>query len=151
MTNASPQQNGQSPLLTGDFYSGAYGPTLILIMSSPAAGVWLQHVFRELASGGPAFVLTAAPEVEITNLQTVEMTCRTGKPRITFTNDDEAEGKSFVWSATPDGWRYLVDLIQPLCDSKVGHQYLTEDKDDAAVIELSFGEQDVLSAVQPDP
>jgi hypothetical protein len=46
-------------------------------------------------------------------------------------DDDDTAGKSFVWSTTK-GWLYLADLIQPLADGAAGHQYLTEEKDDAA-------------------
>jgi hypothetical protein len=60
--------------------------------------------------------------------------------------DDATVGKSFVWSATVEGWLYLAELIQPLADGVAGHQYLTEDDDDVAVVELSSGERDVLTA-----
>lgn len=54
-----------------------------------------------------------------------------------------------MWSATTEGWLYLGDLIQSFCDGGVGHHYLTEDEDDVALIELSYGEQDVLRIAKP--
>ena len=148
MSDGSLGLGQKSPLLAGDFYAGAYGPTIILIMSSPAAGAWLQGVFRELAHGGSARTLTAEPEVRIVNLGTIEMACRSGGPRVTLRHRYDVTDKSFVWSATAEGWLYLADLIQSLCDGGIGHQYLTEDRDDVALIELSSGEQDVLSVAR---
>jgi hypothetical protein len=136
------------PLLVGDFYDGAYGPTIILIASSPAACAWLQDVFRELARGGSSCMLTAEPKVRLTNVEVIEMVCRQDGPRVALRSGDDTAEKSFVWSATADGWLYLADLIQPLADGGAGHQYLTDDKDDVALIELSSGEKDVLSAAR---
>ena len=76
------------------------------------------------------------------------MVRRPSGPRATLTHSDGSAEKAFVWSATADGWLYLVDLIQPLVDGKAGHQYLTEGKEDAALIEISSGEQDVIRAAR---
>ena len=133
-------------MLVGDFYDGSYGPTIILIVSSPAACVWLQDVFRGLAHDDPSRTLTAEQGVRFTNVEAIEMICRPDGPRVTLRNGTHE--RAFVWSATADGWLYLADLIQPLADGRAGHQYLTEDKDDVALIELSSGEQDVLNAAR---
>jgi hypothetical protein len=53
--------------------------------------------------------------------------------------DDEV---AFVWSATRAGWLHLADLTQSLCAGGVGHHYLTDDRGDDALVELSFGEHD---------
>jgi hypothetical protein len=90
-----------------------------------------------------SFVLTAAPEVQIANVKAIEMVSRPNEPRIAFEHRSSTPDKSFVWSATIAGWLHLIELIQPFCDGQVGHQYLTEDKNDALLVELSSGEQDV--------
>lgn len=149
VSDASPRLGDDAPLLVGEFYAGAYGPTIILIMVSSAACQWLQRVFRELSHGGSARTLTAEPEVRIENLQTIEMVLRPDGPRVALRLRDDGAAESFVWSATEEGWLYLADLIQSLCDGGVGHHYLTEDKDDVALIELSYGEQDVLRVAKP--
>ncbi len=64
------------------------------------------------------------------------------EPRVALKHRNSGSGKSFIWSATRDGWLYLADLTQPLCTDGVGHHYLTDDEDDDALIELSFGEHD---------
>lgn len=77
------------------------------------------------------------------------MVLRPDGPRVALRHRDDGAAKSFVWSATAEGWLYLADLIQSLCDGGIGHHYLTEDKDDVALIELSYGEQDVLRVAKP--
>jgi hypothetical protein len=42
----------------------------------------------------------------------------------------------------------MRDLVQALCEHGSGHQYLTDDEDDVALIELSLGEQGVLDSVR---
>jgi hypothetical protein len=86
--------------------------------------------------------------VRFTNGEAIEMVCRQDGPRVTLRYSDGPTERVFVWSATADGWLYLADLIKPLADGGAGHQYLTDDKDDVALIELSCGEQDVLSAAR---
>lgn len=147
MSDKQSQLRDESPLFVGDYYDGAYGPTIILIASSPNACVWLQDVFRELAHGGANRMLTTEPKMRFTNLTALKLVNRTNGLRVMLRRDDDTtSGKSFVWSATVEGWLYLAELIQPLADGVAGHQYLTEDEDDVAVVELSSGERDVLTA-----
>jgi len=137
------QSSAQPPLLTGDFYPGAYGPTIILSISSVEACAWLQGAFRELARSGAPRKLAAEPEVRLANIHGLEMIRRSTGPRVSLSRRRDEADADFVWAATADGWLYLADLIQSFCDGGSGHHYLTENTDDAALIELSFGEDDV--------
>lgn len=148
VSDSSQAPAAEPALITGDFYQGTYGPTIILIAAESAACAWLQGVFRELASDGRSRVLTAETRVQFTNVESVEMVCRPDGPRVMLRYSGDGHERAFVWSATPDGWRYLAELIQPLCDGGTGHHYLAEDKDDVALIEFSMGEEDVLSAAR---
>ncbi len=136
------------PLIVGDYYAGAYGPTIILILRSTASCVWLQRVFRDLGDNNSPRVLTSEPQARIVNVDIIEMRCQPDGPVVALRHPDNGSEKSFAWYATPDGWRYQADLIQPFCDGGSGHQYLTDDKDDVALIEVSFGEHDVLDAAK---
>jgi hypothetical protein len=148
LSDESEGLRGEPLLFVGDLYEGAYGPTIILMASSPVACAWLQDVFRELAHGAPSRTLTAEPKMQFTNVEVLEVVCRPGSPRITLRHRDDIAEKSFVWSATAGGWLYLADLIQSLADGAAGHEYLTEDRDGVALVELSSGEQEVLDAVK---
>jgi len=136
------------PLIVGDYYASASGPAIILILRSTAGCVWLQQVFRDLADGSSPRVFTGEPQVRIANVDVIEMVCRSDGPMVTLRHPDNGAEKSFAWSATADGWRYQADLIQPFCDGGSGHQYLNDERDDVAVIEVSFGERDVLDAAR---
>lgn len=141
-------------LIVGDFYDGAYGPTIILILMSRAAGAWFQQILHSLGVGGPSKILTSDPNVYVAHLDDLEMTSRSSGPQITLkrrNNDDKA---SFVWSATREGWLHLAALTEPLCTEGTGHHYLTDEKDDDALIELSFGEHDaqkIARLIEEDP
>ena len=137
-----------SPLILGELYDAADGPTIMLVMVTVAAGVWLQEAFRSLARLKQPRPLTPSPEVCVLNVASIEMVCVADGPRIALRSRDTGGERSFVWSATVEGWLHLTDLVQPLSDGVAGHQYLTEHPDDAALIELSFGEPDVLRVAQ---
>jgi hypothetical protein len=132
------------PLILGELYDGSEGPTIMLVMLTPAAGDWLQDTFRNLARHKEPVTLTACPEARLVNVTSIEMVCVADGPRIALRSRDIGGDRSFVWSATVEGWLYLADLVQPLSEGAAGHQYLTEHKDDVALIELSSGEPDVL-------
>ena len=133
---------GKPLLLVGDFFPGAEGPTILLILMSRAAGAWFQEALREMANGVSLRVLTADPRVFVAHVDCLEMINRSTGPRVALKRRDADDQVSFVWSATKEGWLYLADLTYPLCAGGNGHHYLTDDKEDDAVIELSFGEYD---------
>jgi hypothetical protein len=50
---------------------------------------------------------------------------------------DRAGG--FTWSCTADEWHTVSLMVEPLLHQS-GHQYLTSEIEDDAVIEVSYGE-----------
>jgi hypothetical protein len=77
------------------------------------------------------------------------MVRRDSGPLVSIRGVGHSDSKqSFEWSATEDGWLHLRDVVQALCEHGAGHQYLTDDEDDVALIELSFGEQSVLDTLR---
>jgi hypothetical protein len=136
------------PLLIGDFYAGAYGPTIVLAMTSPAACEWLMRLFRDLAELGRPRLFTVEPEVRVANVHAIKMVRRPTGPPVSLHKDTNDGQESFVWSATEDGWLHSRDLVQSLCEVGSGHQYMNDERDDVALIELSLGEPDLLSSVR---
>jgi hypothetical protein len=151
MTVESKSGRTPSVLIRGDYYDSAYGPTILLVMMSSAACKWLQRLFRDLAELGVPRIFTAEPEIHLENIGEIKMVRRSSGPLVSIrrepgrSNDSE---QSFEWSATDDGWLHLRDLVQALCEHGAGHQYLTDHEDDAALVELSLGEQSVLDTVR---
>lgn len=140
-------QNPPEPLVIGDFYIGAYGPTIVLAMTSLAACDWLMGLFRELAEYGGPRNLTEGPEVKVANVDVVTMVRRSTGPSVSLRREG-ADSRSFVWSATEDGWLHSRDLVQALREADSGHQYMNDNRDDVALIELSLGEPDLLDSVR---
>jgi hypothetical protein len=134
-------ESDQAPLIVGDFYAGAYGPTIMLVLMSPAAVGWFQEILRELGSGGPPKTLTCDSRVDVAHLDEIEMTTRSSGPQVALKRRGDSE-VAFLWSATREGWLHLAALIQSFRAGEKGHHYLTDDKLDDALIELSFGEHD---------
>ncbi|MDE3095458.1 MAG: hypothetical protein KGK07_05570 [Chloroflexota bacterium] len=48
--------------------------------------------------------------------------------------------RAFIWRCTSDAWLNLVDLLEPFVNDRRGHQYLTSEVDDDALVEVSLHE-----------
>ena len=130
----------QQPLLEGDFYEGAYGPSILLVLTSREAVAWLRSIFNDLAraSIGAVLRLDSQPSVEIGAELTALELCR-----VEHTPDRhlvQASDGSFTWSCTADEWQTASLMLEPLLEQS-GHQYLTSETDDDAIIEVSYGEE----------
>ena len=129
----------QPPLLEGDFYEGAYGPSILLVLTSREAVQWLRTIFDDLAraSVGAVTRLDSQPGVELgAALTALELR------RVEHTPDRhlvQARDGSFTWSCTADEWRTASLMLEPLLD-RPGHQYLTSETHDDAIVEVSYGE-----------
>jgi hypothetical protein len=118
----------------------------MLLTSSEACG-WLRALFLDMAAHrSTQRTMTDEPAVEIANVREIQLVNRSEGPRVSFRRTGSGESRSFVWSANPDGWTYMADLVESLCKGGGGHHYLTDDKEDDATVELSFGEPDVRAA-----
>lgn len=59
------------------------------------------------------------------------------------TGGASATGKGFRWCASSEGWAYEAGLLDPFVEGRSGHQYLTREGVDAALVEVSFLEPHV--------
>ena len=128
-----------SALVEIDLYDGAYGPTILLVLVTRRSIDWLRKVFEDMAAAptGTVVSLTDLPQVRVVGelgglvLSKAE---RCSRP-------DLVRGVSgrFVWSCTADDWDTMSLMLEPLL-RQPGHQYLTSEGVDDALIEVSFGE-----------
>jgi hypothetical protein len=130
---------GQGPLIEGDFYEGAYGPSILLVLTSRDAVVWLQSIFDDLArsSIGAVLRLDSQPKVAIGAALTALGLRRVERSPIRHL--EQASDGTFTWSCTADEWQTASLMLEPLLEQS-GHQYLTSETDDDAIIEVSYGE-----------
>jgi hypothetical protein len=133
-------------LVDGDYYQGAYGPSIILILTSPQAVRWLDDVFLRLEQSSVPFELSADPAVNITNVATLSLVPRPDGEESELRLVGAGVPASFVWYLTPSGCREVRMLIEPFLADKHGHQYLTREYVDDALVELSYGEHHIRPA-----
>jgi hypothetical protein len=127
-------------LVTGDYGEGAYGPTILLVATETGGIEQIQGIFERLANRPAESVLRMGdesgvgflPELRALNLRVVASTTR---PRLR-----RRPSEGFEWSCTASEWRTLSALIEPL-RTRSGHQYLTSEVEDDALVEVSRGEQ----------
>jgi hypothetical protein len=130
---------GQTAVVEGEYGEGAYGPTILLRLRSAEGAAYLRAIFDHLAGSpegtivrldaDPGFSIGAA--VWALNLGVVK-----SPPRRHLVRDDEG---GFTWIGTPDEWETASLLIEPLLHQQ-GHQYLTSEVEDDALVEVSRGE-----------
>jgi hypothetical protein len=127
------------PHVIGEFAEGAYGPTIRLTARSPHGVASLIRLIDGLASGMPSrtIALEEQPDFCIdASLRHLglKLVARPGARRLVR---DRRGG--FVWNGTRDEWNTIAMLMEPLT-RQAGHQYLTSEISDDALIELSQGE-----------
>jgi hypothetical protein len=135
------QSPSEDLLVRGDYYQGAFGPSIILVLSSPQAARWLQGIFRSTTALSSPLSLSTDPHVRLNNVDDLSLVHRTSGSEVELRREPSRDLVGFVLSATEQGWQYLADLMEPLAEGQTGHQYLTREGVDDALIEVSLGEQ----------
>lgn len=106
---------------------------------------WLAGVFMNLAERSDASVeLTIARGVHLEAVSLLKLQRVDKQPEVALKQlaDVRAEAE-FVWSQDAENWRISATLLTALRDRGSGHQYLTHEDKDAALIEISFEEPSV--------
>lgn len=139
LSDKSSHMSAQRPLLEGDFYDSAYGPSILLVLTSQEAVAWLRSIFEGIAgaSAGSVIRLDTQPRVEIgAALTALELRRVEEAPTRHLV---QAPNGTFTWSCTADEWETASVMLETLLEQP-GHQYLTSETDDDAIIEVSYGE-----------
>jgi hypothetical protein len=131
------------PLISGDFYYGAYGPTILLEAQTVLGVDWFLRILVKLSRDEQAkFDLASMPELRIDGIDELKVETVTAQPDISLTRTAGSgyDGASFLWRQDTLRWAHASMLIEPLLKGRPGHQYLTSEGTDAALIEFSHGE-----------
>lgn len=132
---------GRDLLVEGEFGEGAYGPTILLKLRTPEAAAYLRTLLDRLVEEGHGAALRLEEDPRISlgaALWSLELRVVAEPQLRRLTKEHDG---SFIWSGTPDDWQTTSLLIEPLIDQS-GHQYLTSEVDDDALVEVSQGEVD---------
>jgi hypothetical protein len=132
-------------LIIGDYGVGAHGPTIMLQLRSAAAAAWLRDMFLKARRSPEGIDLLADPRVRVHGVEQLTLTVRAVHgPYIELQCiGSSSDGKRFQWSASSEGWSYEAGLLDPFVEGRGGHQYLTREGVDDALVEVSFGEPHV--------
>jgi hypothetical protein len=126
------------------FYQADYGPTIRIDTHSIQTVKIVKEIFQDLAMGKKTELefnkaaLVRNSNVEMLILKLVRSERRRTLRFLGATNG----GPTFSWARSADGWSDCVDLIDGIlqAEGKAGHQYLTNETIDDALIEFAFGE-----------
>jgi hypothetical protein len=129
-------------LLIGDFYEGAYGPTVLLALEPERGAGWFHRLLTRLAEGERSSLdLVAAPETEIHGLDSFKLVLVAEQPDVALQRVDIDPTRAiFDWSQSVSGWTAAAELVESFLLGGSGHQYLSLEDHDAALIEVSCRE-----------
>ena len=128
-----------------DYYDGAYGPTLRIDVPSREMLDWLKSLFADLAGGAhgqadlihPDRVRATSAIARILLLR--DASVRPGQRTLHLTGTPEKI--EIRWAGPPAYWSRCSALVDGIVAAgRAGHQYLTEEAVDDALVELSFME-----------
>jgi hypothetical protein len=131
------------PLVLGSLYMGGAGSTLVLEAQSLTGVDWFFRKLVELSRDERAALdLVSMPEIRIAGVDELKVETVAAQPDIPLmlTAGSGCGGDSFLWRQDALRWAHASMLIEPLLKGRPGHQYLTNEGRDAALIEFSYGE-----------
>ena len=126
-----------------DYYEGAYGPTIRFDTQSVEAITQVKNIFVKLALAQVSeinfqdvkYVKIIGMKTLILRLVTEGKEDRKALKLIQFTS----EGPIFNWSRSSEGWKDYVGLLDGIVKNNYpGHQYLTDEDIDDALVEIAF-------------
>lgn len=136
-------ENKNSILL--DYYDGAYGPTIRIDVQSIETLVRIKNLFLQLAeSRGYPVNLAEINNVKAIRLNQLILSWvpddQHAKKKLTLASNSMT-GAVFEWTMSSDSWKRAAGLVDGLLErGSSGHQYLTQEGVDDAIVELAFME-----------
>ncbi len=123
-------------------YEGAYGPTLKIAIEQHNDLTAIARLFERLASSGDLGEVAFCSVVQCVTDNCAALILRTvvaPPPKALELLYLSGEGPAYLWSNTADRWSDCAEKVASLVEHDApGHQYLTEEGLDDALIELSY-------------
>lgn len=131
------------PLILGGFHRGAYGPTILLeAQSLLGVDFFLRLLVKLSRDEAASFDLALMPELRIDGVDELKVETVPAQPDVPLTRTAGSgyDDARFLWRQDTLRWAHASMLIEPLLKGRPGHQYLTDEGRDAALIEFSHAE-----------
>lgn len=125
------------------YYRGAYGPTVRIDARSLGQLVAIRRLFGRLASGDILEEnFCGALNCRLDSMHSLLVRRAVRRPFKELVVDYRGrDGPAFTWSNTNGGWLECAEKVDALVDCESpGHQYLTREGIDDALVELAFRE-----------
>ena len=153
LSDAAPQ--GDRLKTTWDLRDGDR-PTIFVELPDRLAVKALKALFLGLAVSERPIALSEQPGTELKGMTSIDLVLaeqparRRGLQRVLdlfrFTEDPRRhllrvdDSPKYRWTCTAEEWRASAALLEPFLEDRSGHQYLTEEGVDDALIEVSYHE-----------
>lgn len=132
--------NASQPEVTGGYYRGTYGPSVLLKVLTLAALARMRSAFLDMAAGVKELELSQILVLRLDGVTEILLQTAVGAEPGTATLD----GQRVIWVASPSEWARSAGLLDPLLEEGAGgHQYLTDARD-SLVVEVSVNEPQVV-------
>ncbi|OLD51350.1 MAG: hypothetical protein AUI58_07935 [Chloroflexi bacterium 13_1_40CM_2_70_6] len=153
LSDAAPQ--GDRSKATWDLRDGDR-PTIFVELPDRRAVEALRALFLGLALTGQSTAVGEQPGTELKGMTGLDLVlakapaARSAVQRILdlfrFTEDPRKhllrvdDSPKYRWTCTADEWRTSAELLEPFLEDRSGHQYLTDEEVDDALVEVSYHE-----------
>ena len=114
------------------------------MLTSQSSALWLASVFRRMVGSVASMNLTADPEVDVDDVESLELRRAEKTQGKQLRREGRRAALKNYWMCTDEQWLTNAALLDPFVEGRSGHQYLTSEATDDAVVTVSFNEPDVL-------
>ena len=140
-----PNPQHQTDTVYLNYYDGAYGPTIRIDANSAGGIRFVKKLIFELALSAKSEVKLHQEEDIVVdgNIELVLSAIPSDKEqrKALFRLKREPETTKFLWARTPAGWAESAAQLDGLINSqKPGHQYLTDEQVDDALVIIAMRE-----------
>lgn len=143
------EKDSLGDLVIVDFYAGPYGPTIRIDIPSDALLLQVTDIFRHLVRNDRlevdllAFRFVVASGLRSLVLRTDDGLTKKFEAKTLKLCSKRQQPPSFAWTRAREGWTECLEKMEIL--RRPGHQYLTIEGLDDALVEASFGESSPMT------
>ncbi|MCI0398472.1 MAG: hypothetical protein L0332_35285 [Chloroflexi bacterium] len=127
-----------------EYYQGAYGPTIRMAPTTLESLRRLRDFFLDLAEGRQEVELEDLGPARMVGIQSLSFRLGTRESPLGGTlqgRRQTATGLEFVWTNSAQEWMDCADMVDNMIvGGEPGHQYLTVEGVDDALVEVSYAE-----------